>query len=65
MMARDLLPIDQMPEEARYALAGIEIEELFEFDRESKHRIGYLRKMRFAGKMTGAGVPGEASRNAA
>jgi phage terminase small subunit len=47
----NLLPIQQMPDDARRAIAGMEIEELFDVDRGSKTRVGTLRKVRFAGKL--------------
>jgi hypothetical protein len=61
----NLLPMDEMPEEAQRALIGIEVEELFEFDHGSNHRTGNLRQDSIRQQDAGAGVPGEASRDAA
>ena len=41
-----LLPIHEMPEDARRVLAGIEVEELFEGRGESRERVGTLRKVK-------------------
>jgi phage terminase small subunit len=47
----NLLPIDQMPEDARRALNGLESQEIFDFERGSKTHVGTLRKVRFASKI--------------
>jgi phage terminase small subunit len=47
----ELLPIREMPEDARRALAGIEIEELFEYERGSRSQVGNLRKIRLTSKL--------------
>jgi phage terminase small subunit len=46
----NLLPIKQMPEEARRAITGMDIEELFEGKGEERRQVGVLRKIRFAQK---------------
>jgi phage terminase small subunit len=46
----NLLPIQDMPIEARRALAGMDLEELFDYERGEKIPRGILRKIRFATK---------------
>lgn len=45
-----LKPIDQIPECARRAIAGIEFVELFAGKGENRKSIGYLKKIKFADK---------------
>lgn len=42
-----LLPIHEMPEDVRRAIAGIEVEELFEGHGDSREQVGRLKKIRF------------------
>jgi phage terminase small subunit len=49
--AGQLLPLKEMPADARRALSGIEVEEMFDFERGSKTQVGTLRKVRFASKI--------------
>jgi phage terminase small subunit len=46
----NLLPINRMPVDARRAITGIEVEEIYDYDRGTKTRVGTLRKVRFANK---------------
>jgi len=46
----NLLPIKEMPADARRALSGIEVEEVYDFERGSKTQVATLRKVRFATK---------------
>jgi hypothetical protein len=46
----NLLPIHDMPEAARRAITGIDVEEIFAGKGEERRQIGVLRKIRFAGK---------------
>jgi hypothetical protein len=48
----NLLPLDQLPIDARRAITSIETEELFDRDRGTKTPIGGLRKIRFANKVS-------------
>lgn len=45
-----LLPINEMPENARRALASVEVEELFEGRGEERARVGTLRRVKFWSK---------------
>ena len=46
----NLLPIREMPEAARRAITGIDVEEIFAGRGEERRQIGVLRKIRFAQK---------------
>jgi phage terminase small subunit len=46
-----LLPIAQMPEDARRAVASMEVEELFAGSGDERRRVGRLHKVRFASKV--------------
>lgn len=45
-----LRPIDEIPECARRAMAGIEFVELFEGRGDDRRSVGYLKKFKFADK---------------
>lgn len=45
-----LLPLKQMPEHARRAIAGIEVEELFAGKGDERQMIGYLKKIKLVSK---------------
>jgi len=45
-----LLPLDQMPPEARRAIAGLEVVEIFEGTGKDKAWIGYLKKIKLVSK---------------
>ncbi len=45
--AGNLLPIKDMPEDCRRAIAGVEIEELFSGRGSDKEHIGHTRKVKF------------------
>jgi phage terminase small subunit len=47
----DLLPIAEIPKDARRAIAGIEVEEIFAGRGEERRHIGRLHKIRFAHKI--------------
>lgn len=49
--AGNLPPLKEIPADARRAITGIEVEELFDFDRGTKTQVGVLRKIRFASKI--------------
>jgi phage terminase small subunit len=46
----NLLPIHEMPEVARRAITGIDVEEIWSGKGEERRQVGVLRKIRFAGK---------------
>jgi len=52
LFAKDgtLLPLDQMPEAARRAIAGLEVEEIFEGSGKDRVWIGRLRKIKLVSK---------------
>lgn len=45
-----LLPLSQMPESTRRAIAGIEVVELFEGRGENRRQIGFLKKIKLVSK---------------
>ena len=45
-----LLPLSRMPEAARRAIAGLEVEELFDGRGEDRRMIGYLKKIKLVSK---------------
>jgi len=47
----NLLPITEMPEDARRAIAGIEVTELFEGSGDERAHVGRLHKIRIASKI--------------
>lgn len=47
----NLLPIKQMPLDVRRAIAGMDVEELWEGRGEARERIGNLRKVKFWNKV--------------
>lgn len=46
----ELLNIHDMPEDVRRAIAGVDVEELFEGKGQDKFRIGYLKKLKMNDK---------------
>jgi phage terminase small subunit len=46
-----LLPIREMPARVRRALTGIDVQELYEYERGTKNRIGLLKKIRMNRKI--------------
>jgi len=54
-----LRPLHEMPEEARRAIASIEVEELFEGRGEEREKIGELVKVRFWDKVRGLELLGK------
>ena len=45
-----LLPLSRMPEAARRAIAGLEVEELYDGRGEDRRMIGYLKKIKLVSK---------------
>lgn len=45
-----LLPLNQMPEHARRAIAGLEVEEIFDGQGKDRTCIGYLKKIKLVSK---------------
>ena len=45
-----LLPLRDMPERARRAISGIEVEEIYEGRGEDRHLVGYLKKIKLVSK---------------
>lgn len=45
-----LLPLDQMPEHARRAIAGLEVEEVYEGQGKARRQVGYLKKIKLVSK---------------
>jgi hypothetical protein len=54
-----LLPLQDMPEDVRRAIAGVEVEELFEGRGEDRKQVGWVRKVKFWDKPRGLELLGK------